>query len=187
MDKISPLDYEFLDGEVLILKDKMVKARKTGLCDHCMGEVKSGTHYRYMVCKLDGAINSLKYCEDCCAAMVRELEDKGENKWLSERFKKYQKDYIECQFDIPMAEYPPLTEEEVKKYSGLVEVAKRCKTCLHWAKYKHECTNVEYGDYMNMDKNPSSANIHVTAADDHGLNVCFQTGENFGCVNWKGE
>lgn len=129
MDKISPLDYEFLDGEVHKLKDKMVKARKTGLCDHCMGEIKSGTHYRYMVCMLDGAIDSLKYCADCCAAMVAELEDRDnpnlddedmvahfENRWLQ-----CSKRYAEklASIEAPIAEYPPLTEEE---YSGLVEV-----------------------------------------------------------------
>ncbi len=40
--------------------------------------------------------------------------------------------------------------------------------------------NVGFEYYMNMDKNPSNANIHVTVADDTDLTVRFQTGENFG-------
>ncbi len=96
-----------------MLKDKMVKARKPGQCDHCNGEIKSGTHYRYMVCKLDGAINSLKYCEDCCAAMVRELEDNGKNKWLSDRFNRFEKITSNVKLTSPMVEHPPFTEKEL--------------------------------------------------------------------------
>lgn len=135
----SPLDYDPFahdygsDGDHTF-KDKMVKARKVGKCGHCCGSIQIGTQYRYLVQKYEGELHTYKYCADCCAAMVAELEDRDnpnlddedmvahfENRWLQ-----CSKRYAEklASIEAPIAEYPPLTEEE---YSGLVEVTARGK------------------------------------------------------------
>jgi hypothetical protein len=77
----SPLDYDPFAGDYgspgdHTFKDKMVKARKVGKCSHCAGSFNSGTSYRYIVEKFDGELHTYKYCERCCAAMVRELEER---------------------------------------------------------------------------------------------------------------
>lgn len=75
----TPLDYEpsadYFDPADRMSKDKMVKARKPSQCTHCKGPIVPGTHYRLMVGLIEDSMHQVKFCADCCAAMVQELKD----------------------------------------------------------------------------------------------------------------
>jgi hypothetical protein len=76
----TPLDYDpfaadQFDPADKMLKDKMVKARKHTQCTHCKGPIVPTSQYRLMVGLIDGSIHQVKFCADCCAAMVQELND----------------------------------------------------------------------------------------------------------------
>lgn len=79
MSDYTPLDYDLFagdcDDDTVILKDKMVLGRKEHTCSGCRNGIKVGETHRNVVGLPDGSITSIRYCQDCCSAMVTELEN----------------------------------------------------------------------------------------------------------------
>lgn len=70
-------EFDPFDGdnfEVNRIKDKVVKARKDYVCQHCYGIVHKGTLSRNIVESLEGKLHSFRFCTDCCKAMVLQLQ-----------------------------------------------------------------------------------------------------------------
>lgn len=70
--EFDPFDEDNFD--VNRLKDKVVKARKDYVCQHCCGIVHKGTLSRNIVEALEGKLHSFRFCNDCCKAMVLQLQ-----------------------------------------------------------------------------------------------------------------
>ena len=70
-------EFDPFDGdnfEVNRIKDKVVKARKDYVCQHCYGSVHKGTLSRNIVESAEGKLCSFRFCTDCCKAMVLQLQ-----------------------------------------------------------------------------------------------------------------
>ena len=70
-------EFDPFDGDNLEtnrIKDKVVKARKDYVCQHCYGIVQKGTLSRNIVESADGKLFSFRFCTDCCKAMVLQLQ-----------------------------------------------------------------------------------------------------------------
>ena len=70
-------EFDPFDGdnfEVNRIKDKVVKARKDYVCQHCYGIVHKGTLSRNIVESAEGKLCSFRFCTDCCKAMVLQLQ-----------------------------------------------------------------------------------------------------------------
>lgn len=70
-------EFDPFDGdnfEVNRIKDKVVKARKDYVCQHCYGIVQKGTLSRNIVESAEGKLCSFRFCTDCCKAMVLQLQ-----------------------------------------------------------------------------------------------------------------
>lgn len=61
-----------------VLKDRMVTARKPGPCHLCLGTIKPGERARSRAEVYDGELMSFRWCEKCCRAMAKSLEDDGD-------------------------------------------------------------------------------------------------------------
>jgi len=59
------------------LRDKIVRARVSGTCGECLGEIEPGTFTRSFAFVDDGAITSNRVCQDCCDAMAKRWKDDG--------------------------------------------------------------------------------------------------------------
>ena len=73
----SITEFDPFDGDnfdVNRIKDKVVKARKDYVCQHCYGIVHKGTLSRNIVEALEGKLHSFRFCNDCCKAMVLQLQ-----------------------------------------------------------------------------------------------------------------
>ena len=76
---ITPMDYEPFDGDAggpgdRVFSDSMVKARKQYECFHCGGGIVIGELHRSRYEKSDGEMMKFRWCAECCAAMVAEVE-----------------------------------------------------------------------------------------------------------------
>jgi len=72
----SITEFDPFDGDnfdVNRIKDKVVKARKDYVCQHCYGIVHKGTLSRNIVESAEGKLCSFRFCTDCCKAMVLQL------------------------------------------------------------------------------------------------------------------
>ena len=70
-------EFDPFDGdnfEVTRIKDKVVKARKDYVCQHCYGIVQKGTLCRNIVESAEGKLCSFRFCTDCCKVMVLQLQ-----------------------------------------------------------------------------------------------------------------
>ena len=72
MTEFDPFDGD--NFEVNRIKDKVVKARKDYVCQHCYGIVHKGTLSRNIVESAEGKLCSFRFCTDCCKAMVLQLQ-----------------------------------------------------------------------------------------------------------------
>lgn len=72
----NPFEGDFGDGEV-ILSDKIVTARKGGVCHLCGQQIKAGTRVRSRKEACDGRIDHFRWCTECCASMAASCEDNG--------------------------------------------------------------------------------------------------------------
>ena len=70
----NPFEGDFGDGGDITFSDKMVKGRKEHQCGHCKGVIKIGETHRNLVGKFEGELMSMRWCAECCEAMVEELE-----------------------------------------------------------------------------------------------------------------
>lgn len=66
------------EGVDLWLRDKIVTARKAGVCRECDGPIAPGTLTRSMAFKDDGEIVSGRVCQDCCDAAAISWKDDGD-------------------------------------------------------------------------------------------------------------
>lgn len=54
-----------------------------GVCSHCGGPLVPGTRVRRMAEKVDGALMSHSWCNECCKAMTEDVEpDDADDDWL---------------------------------------------------------------------------------------------------------
>ena len=70
-------EFDPFDGdnfETNRIKDKVVKAGKDYVCQHCYGIVQKGTLSRNIVESAEGKLCSFRFCTDCCKAMVLQLQ-----------------------------------------------------------------------------------------------------------------
>ncbi len=72
------LEYDPFDGDFgvpgdIVLRDKVVKARKDFKCSMCCQGMSKGTMKRAIAAKFDGQLMSYDYCQECCEAMAREV------------------------------------------------------------------------------------------------------------------
>jgi len=74
----GPFDGDFSSPDDRILKDKMVTARKAGVCFLCDQEITPGDRIRTMSAVFDSELKSYRWCNACCAAMAKSWLDDGE-------------------------------------------------------------------------------------------------------------
>lgn len=79
--RFDPFEGDISDSDKL--SDKIVTCRKAGACSHCGGPLVPGTRVRRMAEKVDGALMSHSWCNECCQAMIEEVEpDDADDDWL---------------------------------------------------------------------------------------------------------
>lgn len=66
----DPFAGDFGDQGDRTLSDKIVTARKGGICHDCAEEIEPGTRIRARTDVVDGAIMRFRWCEACCTAMA---------------------------------------------------------------------------------------------------------------------
>jgi hypothetical protein len=59
------------------LRDKMVTARKGGICHDCCGEITPGSRVRSRADIFDGELMHFRWCEPCCRAQALSWTDDG--------------------------------------------------------------------------------------------------------------
>lgn len=78
LPKLTPVDFDPFAGDYedeRTLTDKMVKARKAHACFHCCGPIAAGeTHRSRRGVVEDGGLMSWRWCAECCAAMLVQME-----------------------------------------------------------------------------------------------------------------
>lgn len=74
----DPFEGDFGSPGDITLRDKIVKARKSGECHHCGHEIQPGYFARSMTAIFDGKLMSWRWCQACCEAMALSWEDGGE-------------------------------------------------------------------------------------------------------------
>jgi len=70
----DPFGGDFGDQADKILFDKMVHSRKEHQCFWCGGTIKLKEAHRSRAEVVDGALYSYRWCSDCCAAMISDIE-----------------------------------------------------------------------------------------------------------------
>lgn len=66
------------DADVTVLRDRMVWARKAGVCMYCRQDtIRSGDRIRSVTEQCDGQIATFRICTACCDAMAKSWSDKG--------------------------------------------------------------------------------------------------------------
>jgi hypothetical protein len=75
----NPFEGDFGSPGDRVLKDKIVTARKVGICGMCRQDIMSGERVRSLTAVFDGALMSYRWCSNCCAAMVASWSDNGES------------------------------------------------------------------------------------------------------------
>lgn len=75
--KCNPFEGDFGEPGDRVLKDKIVTARKAGVCGMCRQEVTPGERVRTLSAVFDGALMSYRWCEKCCEAMASSWTDEG--------------------------------------------------------------------------------------------------------------
>lgn len=60
---------DFGEGETT-LSNKIVKGRKEHLCHHCDQAIKKGDLHRSMTQKVDGELETYRWCQKCCVAGI---------------------------------------------------------------------------------------------------------------------
>lgn len=77
-ERITPIDFDPFAGDFedeRTLSDKMVKARKPNTCFHCCGPIAVGEVHRARRGVVeDSGLMSWRWCAECCAAMIAEIE-----------------------------------------------------------------------------------------------------------------
>lgn len=73
----DPFEGDYGDAGDRTLRDKMVTARKGGICHDCAGEIEPGTRVRSRADIFDGEMMSFRWCETCCRAQALSWEDEG--------------------------------------------------------------------------------------------------------------
>ena len=63
------------DGDVTLLSDKIVTARKDAKCHNCSYTITSGMRIRSRCEKFDGAFMTYKWCEKCTEFMAINDDD----------------------------------------------------------------------------------------------------------------
>ncbi len=81
------------DSDERILSDRIVLARKAGLCSICGGTIQPGEYVRRQAAIVDREMCSCRCCQACCVAMAASWHDDGEA--------------IEARFDIGFAKTHP--------------------------------------------------------------------------------
>lgn len=84
----DPYEGDFGDSGDKIFSDKLVKARKEHQCSHCGNAIAKDTTYRYRAEVYDGTLHAIKWCGECCNAMVQELVNDADidDKWDGESY-----------------------------------------------------------------------------------------------------
>ncbi|MFA5420198.1 MAG: hypothetical protein WC341_17225 [Bacteroidales bacterium] len=70
----DPFDGDFGDPGDKILSDKMVLAKKEHQCFWCGLPIKPKELHRSRVDIINGELCSYRWCNDCCSAMVCDIE-----------------------------------------------------------------------------------------------------------------
>lgn len=76
--KCNPFEGDFGSPGDKVLKDKIVTARKSGICGMCRQEIKPGSRARTLAAVFDGDLMSYRWCEKCCEAMAASWTDNGD-------------------------------------------------------------------------------------------------------------
>lgn len=74
----DPYAGDFGDPGDKKLRDKIVKARKSGDCNICGEQIVPGTEIRSLTEVFDGELGTTRFCHECCKAMALSSEDAGE-------------------------------------------------------------------------------------------------------------
>jgi len=72
-----PFDGDFGEVEDRVLKDRIVRVRKSRVCHMCRGPIKVGTRARTLAAVFSGELCNYTWCEDCCRSMASSWNDSG--------------------------------------------------------------------------------------------------------------